>query len=184
MKNDYNKNIKRTISIALVAASLVIVSAILISLIFEFDTIQNLILGWILTGLYGTFAIILVGDLEVVEIEKIIPIHVPVENRIIEFIEKPVFRDLPIQIPIENKVIEIIEKPVIREVFIERENKTEKKKLNIPPYNFLGSSETKRFHKRNCRFSKLIKKKYKVHNNSKAYFKNKRYKACKVCIKN
>lgn len=57
-----------------------------------------------------------------------------------------------------------------------------KVKLNIPKYDYLGSTETKTYHKISCRMSKLIKKKYKVMNNKESFFKNRRYKPCEICI--
>lgn len=70
-----------------------------------------------------------------------------------------------------------IEKPVLIEV-----EKT-RKKLNIPKYNFVGSSKTRTYHKKNCRLCKMIKRKYKVSEFKEKYFKDRGYKACKICLK-
>jgi hypothetical protein len=121
----------------------------------------------------------------------------------IRIVEKPIIHEVPvevekevikeIQVPIENRVIEVVEKPVIKEVFVEVpvekkvtryiERNHRSKKLNIPKFNFVGSSQAHRFHKRACRLGKLIKKKYKVHSNTKMFFKRKHFKACKACMK-
>ncbi len=81
------------------------------------------------------------------------------------------------KVPIEKKVY--IEKPVIKEVLVEKP----RKKLNIPKYDFVGSTQTKTYHTRNCRLGKLIKRKYKLSSNSENDFKKKKFSPCKVCIK-
>jgi len=87
---------------------------------------------------------------------------------------------------VQGKVKEII-KEVIKEVPVERivyrTIEKQHKKLNIPKFKFIGSTQTKTYHNRNCKFSKMLKNKYKLHSNSKVFFKRKHYKACKVCVK-
>ena len=73
-------------------------------------------------------------------------------------------------------VVRLVEKPVIE--YVEKP----RKKLNIPKYEFNGSTETKTYHKRTCRFSKLIKKNHKVSNDSASYFKRRGFVPCKMCI--
>lgn len=81
--------------------------------------------------------------------------------------------------------VKTIEKPVEKRVIVKRNVYIEKKrkKLNIPKFDYLGSTQTKTYHKRSCRLGKLIKKKYKESSNTKSFFKKRGYKACKVCIK-
>jgi hypothetical protein len=57
------------------------------------------------------------------------------------------------------------------------------KKLVIIKHEFVGSNSEKRYHKRTCRLAKLIKQKYKESSDDEGYFKNRKYKACKVCLK-
>jgi hypothetical protein len=110
-------------------------------------------------------------------------------NTITRTVEKPVYKE--IRVPINQgkriPVIYEVEKPIIRDVIrtVDRPVliKEERKKLNIPKYDFLGSSETRTFHRRSCRFSKLIKRKYKISNNDPQFFIKKRFAPCKVCIK-
>ena len=73
-----------------------------------------------------------------------------------------------------SEIIKEIEKPVYVEA--------PKKKLNIPKYKYLGSSETKTYHKRSCRFSKLIKRKFKVSANTMSYFQMRGYHKCNLCL--
>jgi len=85
--------------------------------------------------------------------------------------------------PVVKRVIEPIyiergaQKRVIQPVYIEKP----RKKLNIPKYDYFGSTETKTYHKSSCRFRKLIKRKYQVSNNSPTYFKSRKFKPCKLC---
>ena len=94
------------------------------------------------------------------------------ENRTIEVVDRPVIQEVIREVPVE------IEKEVIR--YIERKHK----KLNFPHFEFIGSTQTKTYHRRTCKFSKMLKNKYKLHSNTKAMFKRKHYHACKACINN
>ncbi|MEK6890508.1 MAG: hypothetical protein AABX03_00040 [Nanoarchaeota archaeon] len=65
----------------------------------------------------------------------------------------------------------------------EEEAKVDRKpRINIKKYNYIGSSETKVYHKNSCRFAKTIHTDYMDYNNKESYFKNKGYKPCMVCI--
>ena len=124
---------------------------------------------------------------EIVEKPIIKPIQIPIENKTIEVVERPVIKT--IQIPVENRVVEVVEKEVIKEVpvpvekIVYRTIEREHKKLNIPKFEFVGSIQTKTYHKRNCKFSRMLKRKYKLHSNSQEFFKNKHYHACGTCLK-
>ena len=95
---------------------------------------------------------------------------------------------------ISKTTVRTIKTPTLREVIVEKPiqimHETEKKiyisnprkKLNIPKYDYLGSSQTMTYHKKICRFSKLIKKKYKVVNNDPNYFIKNKYHPCDICI--
>ncbi len=182
-------NQARKALVAIIVGIMVVISAVLMSIAFNFTIVGNLVMSWILTTAYALFAFFLIDPHVTLNpiriVEKPIIHEVPVE------VEKEVIRE--IQVPIENRVIEVVEKPVVKEVFIEVpvekritryiERKHRSKKLNIPRFNFVGSNQTHRFHKRACRLGKLIKKKYKVHSNTKAFFKKKHYHACKACMK-
>ena len=81
-----------------------------------------------------------------------------------------------IERPVE--VIRTVERPVIRKVFVEKQ----RKKLDIPRYEYRGSSQTKVYHKTSCRLSKSIKPKYKISKHSAEYFKRNKFKPCKMCL--
>lgn len=61
--------------------------------------------------------------------------------------------------------------------------KESKIKDNLGEEEFVGTEESKMYHKLTCRFAKLIKPKYRV-SGSKEYFKKKKFKACSVCKPN
>jgi len=98
-----------------------------------------------------------------------VPNKVP-NKEVVKRFDRPVFYEL--EKPIIRDVIRIVERPV----FVKGE------RLNIPRYDYIGSSETKNYHKKSCRFGKLIKKKYKVLNNDPKYFVRNGFSPCKVCI--
>jgi hypothetical protein len=145
------------------------VSAVLVSYCFGLDIVENLVMAWILTVVYVILAFLIY------------------ESYIIKETDHNYLREIEKEVPIlkeyfhtiDNPIIHVVEKPVYRQVYIEKE----RKRLNIPHYDFVGSTETRTFHKRNCRLGKLIKKKYKLQNNSMEFFKKKGFKGCKMCIK-
>lgn len=177
--------------VATLVASLVIILAILVSIVFEFGLVENLVMSWILTAIYAVFGIFLIEP--VVKVNPVQYIEKPVIQEVIKYIEKPIIKE--IQIPMENRIIELVDRPVVKEIVKEVPIRVpvEKKvvryilrkprKLKIPKYKYLGSKETKTVHKRNCRFGKLIKKKYKVQGNSLASFKKNKFHFCKSCKK-
>jgi hypothetical protein len=133
-----------------------ILITITIYLLLDLSLFQTILFGWGLTIIYSIFVIILITNLAT----SYRRIKV---KEVIKEVEKPVY----------------IETPVIKEVYVEKP----RKKLNIPKYNYVASTETKTYHTRNCRLGKLIKKKFKVSNNQVSFFKKRNYKSCKVCIK-
>jgi hypothetical protein len=56
-------------------------------------------------------------------------------------------------------------------------------KQSTPKEEFVGSMQTKTYHYRNCRLAKLIKGKYKLASSSNDFFKKRKFKACKICLK-
>ncbi|MBU2562454.1 MAG: hypothetical protein KKF68_02215 [Nanoarchaeota archaeon] len=107
-----------------------------------------------------------------VHTKEVQTIERPVE--VIRTVERPVIRT--VEKPVE--VIRTVERPVIRKVFVEKQ----RKKLDIPRYEYRGSSQTKVYHKTSCRLSKSIKPKYKISKHSAEYFKRNKFKPCKMCL--
>ena len=210
----HEKNRKEKIAILLILAALVVSFVVLVNLVLRFNTVQTLVMSWILTTLYSLFAFIFIEPARVnvskiverpVQVVKEVPVEkkvfidrpvikikeVPVEKKI--YVDRPVIKEVPIQIPMENIVYEVVEKQVPvekkiyidRPVYVDRKVYVEKprKKLVIPKYKYVASTQTKRYHTRFCRLGKLVKKKFKIHNNSQNFFRKKHFKACKMCIK-
>lgn len=73
------------------------------------------------------------------------------------------------EVPVVQEVVREIEKPV----YLEKEKEAE----------YVGSMETKTYHKGTCRFAKSILGEYKISDDDPKYFKNMNYKKCKVCMK-
>jgi len=152
-----------------------IIGAVLIFLIigiiaiFELEIRNALILSLIAVTIYAVILFFLLEPSILREVKSVMVRTVEKPVEVIRTVEKPV------------EVIRTVEKPVEKEVIKRVYVEAPRKKLNIPKYEYVGSSETKTFHKRNCRLGKLIKRKYKVSNNSASYFKAKGFKPCKVC---
>ncbi|OGJ15462.1 hypothetical protein A3K73_04310 [Candidatus Pacearchaeota archaeon RBG_13_36_9] len=190
---------KRTRStiVAIIVGMMIVIAAILISGILNFNLVENLVMSWVLTTFYALIAFFLMDQtvqitpVRVVERpiyqEVIKEIQIPVENKVVEVVDRPIIK--PIQIPMENRVVEVVDRPIIKPIQIPMENRVvevvekEHKKLSIPKFEFIGSTQTKTYHKRSCKFSRMLKNKYKLHSNNQEFFKGKHYKACKTCLK-
>lgn len=176
----------KKIILSIIVGIMVIIIAILTSITFQFTLMASVVMSWLLTTAYALFAFFLINP--VIKINPIQNLEKPVIQEVIKYVDRPVIKE--IQIPIENKTIEVVEKIVIKEVPVEVEKivyrtiEKAHRALNIPRYEFLGSTQTKTYHKRTCKFSKMLKRKYKLQSNSKSFFKRKHFKACKTCLKN
>lgn len=184
---------KTTKNIVVVLLGMLIVLVIaLLTIVLELTTVQTLVLSWVLTTGYAVFGILIVdpriNPVRVIKTEVVRDVPFEVVREV--FVDRPVIveREVPIQIPMETKTIQVVEKevkvPVYRDKIVYKNKYIERKrkKLNIPKYAFLASTQTRTYHKRTCKFSKLIKNKYKLHSNAKSIFKKKHFKACKACI--
>jgi len=179
-----NKTIKNLIVV--LVGMLVVTLALLINTLFQLTLIQITVICWIFTTLFAIWGILIIDPKVSVNpvqfVEKEVVREVLVERNVYIdrpfAVEKEVFIDRPV----------IVEKEVIKEVPIEVERivyktvKVPHRNLNIPKYEFVGSTETKTYHKRTCKFSKLMKNKYKLHSNYAHTFKVRHFKACKSCI--
>ena len=155
---------------------IIILIEFLVVKLFNLESIPAIFIGAILVFIYS---IILFFLLEPAILREI-------KTREVVTIEKPVIKEIPryvvhtVEKPIEKYVDRPVEKYVDRPVPVY--TGSPKRKLNIPKYDYIGSSETKTYHTRYCRLGKLIKKKYKVHSNKISDFKRKKFKPCKVCV--
>ena len=146
---------------------------------FNFDKQEAVIFSLSLALFYAVVLFFLLEPtkLRIINKTQIKEIEKPVER--IRVVEKPIVKyvDKPFE------TIKYIDRPVEKEITKTIMVESPKVKLDIPKYDYLGSSETKTFHKKSCRLGKLIKRKYKVSSNSKYYFIARGYKPCKVCLK-
>jgi hypothetical protein len=100
-----------------------------------------------------------------------------------KILREVIFKDfIETQKEVVTEVIKEVPKQIVHEMDRTIYVTNPRKKLNIHKYEYVGSSETKKYHKRNCRLGKLIKRKYKVSKDSAGYFKNKGYIQCKMCL--
>jgi len=185
MENKLNNKTLKNLIVILVGM-LVITLALLIHTLFQLTLIQIVVVCWIFTTLFAIWGIFIIEPKVNVNpvqfVEKEVVREVPVDRKVFVdrpyAVEKKVFIDRPV----------IVEKEVIKEVPVDVERivyrtvQAPHRNLNIPKYEFVGSTLAKTYHKRTCRFSKLIKNKYKLHSNYAHTFKVRHFKACKACI--
>jgi len=143
----------------------IIIFFIVIISFLALDTFNSVVLATILIIIYAIVLFFLLEPEFLREVTK----------TTVKTVKKPVIREV------------IVEKPVVEQVMHETEKTiyvtNPRKKLDIPRYDYVASSETKTYHKKSCRLGKLIKKKYKVLNNDPNYFTRNGYKSCKICIR-
>ncbi len=174
---------KKPIVLIVILGIMVIDLAVLISISFSFNLVQNIIMGWIFSMVYALLMFLFFGGQMV--LERNVDNYSEVEKEVVKIV--PGEKELEI-FAVDNPTVKVVEKPVVRNVYIEVPKEKivykekSRKKLNIPKYNFVGSTESKTYHKRTCRFSKLIKRKYKLSDNSENFFKKNKFKKCKICL--
>lgn len=121
------------------------------------------------------------------EIERIVEKEIvePTIKEVENIVEKPVYYEVPRPVPVYREVRtpifhkETIERPVYKSFVVG--GKKEKEKLEIPKYDYIGSSLTKTYHLKTCRIGKSIKRKYAENRNDVGYFLTKKYSPCKLC---
>lgn len=178
----------------------IIVSIVLILIQFgliyflELNPTQIWISAFILLTIFGVIIYFLIEPQKEKEIrQKIIETE-------IRTVEKPIIKEVIKTIEVEKPIIQEIQTPretqtIVREVPVYKDLKSvyadysytpikTTKKKTYKTYGFIGSTETKTYHKSNCRFSKLIKPKYKLRGTTESFFKRKKYTPCKVCLDN
>jgi Ca2+/Na+ antiporter len=144
---------------------------------FEFELYQAFGMFALLVLIYAIILFFLLSTKKIREIRQyaVKTVEKPVTKQV--FVDRPVTKEVIVEKPVYKELVRKVE--VEKPVYIQ----TPRKKLEIKHYNYVASSEEKTYHKRTCRFAKLIKRKYKESNDSENYFKKKGYHACKACIK-
>jgi len=146
---------------------IVILVELLVVFFLDIPEIYIALLSFVLILLY---AILLFFLLEPHLLREVTQTHMrTIEKPVVKIVEKPIIRER----------IRVMEKPVEKKIYVPVPSR--RKKLNIHKYKYFGSGETKTFHKRTCRFRKLIKRKYQHSSDRRSYFTRKKYKTCKIC---
>jgi hypothetical protein len=158
--------------IALIVAVLLIIITFVLVYGFRLNTRQIIIFVLLIIAFYIVVLSFLFEHKLIREIINTITrtVEKNIEKETIKNVDRPIFYE--IEKPIIHDVIRTVDRPII----IKRE------KLNIPKYDYIGSSQTMTYHKKSCRLGKLIKRKYAINDSDSKYFIKNRYKPCKVCI--
>jgi phosphate/sulfate permease len=190
----------------IVGVGFAILAAVLI-ITLDLNIVDSLILVLVIVVVYASILFFLLESKVLREVEQTTiktvdrPYikEVPVEKKVFvdRQVEKRVFVDRPVikEVQVEKKVF--VDRPVEKEVSVHKEVIVEKPvvskvyvhlgghrdTVSTPRYNFVASTETTVYHKINCRFGKLIKKKYKLLSNLERDFIRKGFRPCKVCLK-
>lgn len=157
--------------LALLSAFIILVLGSSATLIFKFTLHEVKVMAFWLIAFYALLMLFLAIRRTLKEIIK-----TQIKTHFIEkIVEKPVVERVVVHEPGKVRTITKIVNKV-------KTIKQKSKKLNIPHFKFVGSSVSKRYHTHACRLGKLIKNKFKVHHNTKAFFIKRKFKPCKVCI--
>lgn len=171
---------------ALIIGVAILTSIITILYLFELNMMSAIAMVAIFIAFYSIFLFFLIEPQILREIQK--------QQIITQIYEKPVMKQIikevvkEIEKPVIKEVIKEIKIPVIKRVPVIKTKtiivQAPRKKLNIPKYEFFGSTQTKTYHKASCRLRRLIKRKYKETGHTKIHFTSRGYKPCKICLVN
>ena len=154
--------VSRSGLITIVSTFMVIILAFFLTAVLPFNSLQRLLMFFILITFYLIMLILLYRSI----IRRII-----LSKKKLGAVN-PLFQH--IQTAIDDEKTPVYEDP--KDLVTDSTKVTSKLK-------YVGSIETKKYHKSNCRFSKLIKAKYRLESNEESFFKKKKFKPCKTCIK-
>ena len=118
----------------------------------------------------------------------------PVYKTVEKIVDRPVIRTVERPV-IHTRTITKMSKPIIRTVTkmskpvvrtvtknVIKYRMKPRVKLNIPHYDYTGSTESKVYHTTSCRLGKMLKRKYALHANTQEFFKKRKFRPCEVCI--
>jgi len=152
---------KGNVLIAFLLALLMVSLGAFAIIVWAFSAIESLVLISILVILYGLILPFLIEPVRLREVKltavRTIQTEKPVEKVVTRVVQRPV------AVRVKEKEIKTVTAPIKR-------------------FNFVGSNETRTYHKMSCRLGKLIKRKFRETANTEKTFKDKRYKPCKVCL--
>ncbi|MBR9704616.1 hypothetical protein GOV12_04335 [Candidatus Pacearchaeota archaeon] len=158
--------------IAVIVGVLLLIISIIIIFGLNLNTGQIIVFILIILGFY----VIVISFLFERKLIK------EIYNSITNTVDRPVVMIKEINKGKRINVIHEVPKPIIHRVITPVDRPVIIKGKPVPRYEYSGSTETKTFHKNTCRFSRLIKRKYKIYSNNSGFFIKKRFRPCKVCI--
>lgn len=91
--------------------------------------------------------------------------------------EKPLNKPVAMYIPSND------DRSLAEDIMKEIRGSVPAEKVEIPHYDYIGSTQTRTYHIKTCRLAKLIKPKFKLMNNSTLFFKKRKFRACKMCVR-
>ncbi len=173
---------KQNLALAVLIGTLLIVAFSITSNLLALQTLHIILIALITLQIYSIFLFFLLEPQSVKEIsQKIVKtVEKPVYRQI--YIDRPTTKEVIVNRPIIKEVVKTVTIPEYREIVTPIYIESPKRTLNIPKYKFVASTQTKTYHLKTCRLSKIIKNKYKINKNNSDYFKNNKFKACKICI--
>ncbi len=95
--------------------------------------------------------------------------------------EDPTFRDISHELKEIFDKEQGIEEVKVEDKEVKRVEKKPVKKVSTVGPKYVGSSESKKYHLRDCRFAKTVKGKSRIEKTTKNHFVKNEYKACGVC---
>jgi len=93
---------------------MVIDLAVLISISFSFNLVQNIIMGWIFSMVYALLMFLFFGGQMV--LERNVDNYSEVEKEVVKIV--PGEKELEI-FAVDNPTVKVVEKPVVRKVYVE-----------------------------------------------------------------
>lgn len=164
------------IIIAFIIGAVLIIVEFLSVPVFKFTPLNAIILGLVLLVIYAVVLFFLLEPKVMREVfhTKTEIKEVPKEVIVEKIVEKPITEKIIQRVYTEKEVPHVIEKTVFKPVPV--------KPVDIINSNYVGSTETKIYHKRTCRLSKMIKDKYRIQSNNAEFFKSRGFRPCEVCV--
>jgi hypothetical protein len=159
--------------ISVIVAFLLIVVNLFSAIVFSFGMFEVLVLGMVSLIVYAFLLLFLISYLgrrargtrrDVRTSGAVEPI-------------KPALNPVSMYMPAGSNEGDKLAEDIMKEISIPAES------VSIPHYDYVGSSQTRTYHLKDCNLAKKIPAKLKLMNNSDLFFKKRKFKRCKICLK-
>lgn len=154
--------------IAVIVAFLLIVVNLFTFVVFKFELFEVLFLGLVSIVIYAFLLLFLISY------------SGRRSRRVVDFKKSKVFEGKPSQEPVSMYMPAGEGERLAGDIMDELNMPAEK--VDIPHYDYVGSSKTRTYHLKDCKLVKSIAPKFKLVNNGDLFFKKRKFKACKRCI--